>query len=234
MRYLFHQGLGNVARSIRFLVLGLCLIPGGGVAAQQEVVIVDFGQERDGVPREWELSETEGKADLALVMDGSGPVLRLRSKSTSFGFQKEVTIDLKQTPILQWEWKVTKLPKGGDFRRSAWDDQAAQLYVMFSPDIMQTEVIGYIWDSTAPKGTMAEPQFPPLYPFLCIRMVVVESGDAEKGKWITVTRNVLEDYKKLFGGNPDEISGIRIQINSQHTKSQAEAYWRYVKAKARP
>ncbi|MFQ5931751.1 MAG: DUF3047 domain-containing protein [Nitrospiraceae bacterium] len=234
MKHLLHESLGSVARSIRLLVLVLCLIPGGAVAAQQEVVIVDFGQARDGVPREWELSEKEGKADLALVMDGSSAVLRLRSKSTSFAIQKEVTIDLKQTPILQWEWKVTKLPKGGDFRKSAWDDQAAQLYVMFSPDILRTEVIAYLWDSTAPKGTMAEPHFPPVYPFLRIRTVVVESGDAEKGKWITVTRNVLEDYKKLFGGNPDGITGIRIQINSQHTKSQAEAYWRYVKAKARP
>ncbi len=64
--------------------------------------------------------------------------------------------------------------------------------------------------------------------------MVVRSGEEEKGEWITETRNVLEDYKKLFGSEPQKVKGIRIQINSQHTKSQAEAYWRSVRFKARP
>jgi hypothetical protein len=45
---------------------------------------------------------------------------------------------------------------------------------------------------------------------------------------------VVEDYKKLFGNEPEKVQGIRIQINSQNTKSQAESYWRYVKFTAVP
>jgi hypothetical protein len=232
MRYI--KSSGNPVRSLGLVILILCLTLGGVFAAQYEVVIVDFSQETAAVPPGWELKKRTGKADYALIEDGDGRVLRLRSRSSSFALQTEVEIDLTQTPILQWRWKVAELPQGADFRDSARDDQAAQLFVMFSLDVLRTEVIAYIWDSTAPKGTIAEPTFPPIYPVLRMRAVVVESGDANKGKWMTVTRNVAEDYKKLFGGDADRISGIRIQINSQHTKSRAEAYWGYVKMKATP
>lgn len=215
------------------VVLGLVCGPVNAAWAQ-EVVVVDFGKVNAPVPEGWELSESEGKADLALVNDGNGQVLRLESASSSFSLNTKVEIDLKQTPYLEWQWKVTEVPKGGDFRTDDTDDQAAQLYVVFKWGYLRKEVIGYIWDSTAPAGTMAEVPAPLFYPFLKINAVVVESGDAEMGKWVTVTRNVVEDYKKLFGGEAEKVQAIRIQINSQHTKSRAEAYWKSVIFRAHP
>ena len=214
-------------------LLALGLLPVTAVWAQ-EIVVVDFVQAKDTVPQGWELSEHEGKADLALVPDGVSQVLKLRTKLSSFSLNKDIEIDLKKTPYLEWRWKVTELPKRGDFRERATDDQAAQLYVVFYWGTFKKQAIAYIWDSTAPVGTMAKAPSPPLYPFLTINAVVVRSGEADKGKWITETRNVVEDYKKLFGSEPEKVVGIRIQINSQYTKSQAEAYWRSVKFKAHP
>ena len=209
------------------------LIPGWALGAQ-EVVIVDFGRAKRGIPPGWELAEKIGKAELDLVKDGTGRVLRLRSDASSFAIQKEVDIDLQQTPFIEWQWKVTAMPEHGDFRSLTTDDQAAQLYLIFSPDFMQNEVIAYIWDSNAPRGTIAEPSFPAVHPFMRIKVVVVESGDAHKGQWMTVTRNVVEDYTHLFGREPGKMTGVRIQINSQYTKSQSEAYWRYLKVKKSP
>ncbi len=94
------------------------------------------------------------------------------------------------------------------------------------------QVIAYIWDSTAPVGT-TEKISPPI-PFMAVHAVVVRSGDKKLGKWVTETRNVVEDYKKLFGSKVKEVQAIRIQINSQHTKSEAESYWRSVRFKAQP
>jgi hypothetical protein len=204
----------------------LCLVPGWGLGAQQ-VVVVDFSREKETVPRGWELSETEGKANLGLVSDTVGQVLRLRSESSSFAIQKAVEVDLRQTPILAWQWKVAELPKGGNFFASSTDDQAAQLVLAFS----WRRFITYIWDSTAPAGTMADAPSPPLR---SVKAVVVRSGEASKGTWITETRNVREDYKRLFGEEAEKVVGVRIQINSQHTKSQAESYWRSVTFKAAP
>jgi hypothetical protein len=132
--------------------------------------------------------------------------------------QGKVNVDVKRYPVLSWKWKVTQLPKGGDFRKSRTDDQAAQLFIAFT----ETKAIVYIWDTTAPQGLM-ESTSP--VPFMTVKVVVVRSGPDELGKWIAETRNVYEDYKKLYGDEPPVVKGMRFQINSQHTKTSAESYF---------
>lgn len=188
--------------------------------ASDRVVIADFssGVDAAGVPSGWKLKEKSGKADFAVVKDGAMNALRLRSAKTSFSIQKEVKVDVKQFPVLTWKWKVTDLPRGGNFRKSKTDDQAAQLFLAFS----KTRAIVYIWDSTAPQGLMEDASAPP---FMTIKAVVVRSGSSELGKWLTESRNVYEDYKKLFGAEPPAVSGVRLQINSQHTGTSAESFF---------
>jgi len=74
---------------------------------------------------------------------------------------------------------------------------------------------------------------PALYPFLNLHVIVVRSGEGERGNWITETRNVAEDYRRLFGADPDKVQGVMIQINSQHTESRAESYWKSIRFTAR-
>ncbi len=188
--------------------------------AEDRFVIADFssGVNSAGVPNGWQVKEKSGKADFAVVKDEGLSAVRLRSANTSFSLQKEVHVDLKQFPVLTWKWKVTKLPAGGDFRESDTDDQAAQLFLAFS----KTRAIVYIWDTTAPQGTMGKAAAPF---FMSIKAVVVRSGRTGTGSWITEKRNVYDDYRKLFGEEPGEVGGVRIQINSQHTGTSAESFF---------
>jgi hypothetical protein len=62
-------------------------------------------------------------------------------------------------------------------------------------------------------------------PFMTVKVVVVRSGPAELGRWIAETRNVYEDFKKFFGDEPPPVKGMRLQINSQHTRTSAESYF---------
>jgi hypothetical protein len=190
------------------------------VRAEDRVVIADFSSSigAPGLPAGWQLKEKSGKADFAVVKDGDIAAGRFRSANTSFSLQKEVNVDLKQFPLLTWKWKVTKLPAGGDFRKSKTDDQAAQLFVAFS----KTKAIVYIWDTTAPAGLMEDTS--PV-PFMTVKVVVMRSGPAELGKWITETRNVYDDYKKLYGSEPPAVNGVRLQSNSQHTGTSGEGYF---------
>lgn len=188
--------------------------------ADDRLVIADMsaGGDASGIPNGWQLKEKSGKADFAIIKDGDIHALKLKSADTSFSIQKEVDVDVRQYPVLTWKWKVTRLPAGGDFRRSKTDDQAAQLFLGFS----KTKAIVYIWDTTAPQGLMEDAPAPP---FMTIKAVVMRSGASETGRWIAETRNVYEDYKKLFGSEPPHIAGIRMQINSQHTETSAESYF---------
>jgi hypothetical protein len=188
--------------------------------AEDHMVIADFSSVLDaaGVPTGWQVKEKSGKADFAIVKDNGISAARFRSSNTSFSLQREVKVDLKQFPMLTWKWKATKLPAGGDFRKSKTDDQAAQLFVAFT----KTKSIVYIWDTSAPQGLM-ESTSP--VPFMTVKVIVVRSGPTEMGKWLSESRNVYEDYKKLYGSEPPPVSGIRLQINSQHTETSAESYF---------
>ena len=198
-----------------------------GMAWGQTTVLVDFSTVRETVPKGWELSVKTGEASLQLVQDDGKQALQMRSEQASFSLQKKVHIQLKESPFLVWQWKVTEIPKGGDFRHSSTDDQAAQLIVAFS----SSHFLAYIWDSTAPKGTLASAPAPP---FKKIFALVLQSGAQGLGTWISERRNLIDDYKRAFNEEPEVIEGVRIQINSQHTQSRAESYWHSIAVTAQP
>lgn len=201
-------------------LLAVALIFAAPAWAEDRVVIADFSSSVDaaGVPFGWQIKEKSGKSDFAVIREEGIFAARLRSADTSFSLQKEVHVDVKLFPMLTWKWKVTKLPEGGDFRQSSTDDQAAQLFLAFS----KTRAIVYIWDTTALQGTTGNAAAPF---FMSIKTVVVRSGRTGTGTWITETRNVYDDYHRLFGEEPTAVSGVRIQINSQHTGTSAESYF---------
>jgi len=212
-----------------YLWILLCSIWGSGasLAWGQSTVLVDFSFTRETVPKGWELSVNTGEAQLQLVQDEGKQALRMRSDQASFSLQKKNRIPLQASPYLVWDWKVTVLPRGGDFRRSSTDDQAAQLIVAFS----SSRFLSYIWDSTAPRGMIAAAPAPL---FKKIFAVVMQSKTQGLGTWIIERRNLLDDYKQAYGEEPEAIEGVRIQINSQHTQSQAEAYWHSIAVTAQP
>ena len=122
---------------------------------------------------------------------------------------------------------MAQLPPSGDFRRAATDDQAAQVLVAFG----DRRILSYIWDSTAPKGTVQNASF---IPFVHVFDVVCESGAADANRWIAENRNVAADYQRAYGKPAARVKGLRIQINSQHTGATAESYFGEVAFRSAP
>ena len=182
------------------------------------------------VPAGWKLDKKKGKPALEIKKENDQLFLYLKSAGdSSFGLQKEVKVDVKKYPVLCWRWKANKLPAGGDVRKSATDDQALQLYVAFKPTgfpaMTNTPVIGYIWDTEAPKGWSGRSSQTGGDK---LRYIVMRNRTDQTGNWYTERRNLYQDYKKLFGdvkgGEPQgKTTGVQIHINSQHTKSPAES-----------
>jgi hypothetical protein len=170
------------------------------------------------LPAEWQVKVNHGKPDVSVCNDGQEPCVRLKSVKSSFSLERGVDVDPAVTPFLAWDWKVTQLPPAGDFRRSATDDQAAQMMVAFA----DRRVLTYIWDSNAPKGTA---QSASSIPLVHIFAVVAQSGQAEANRWVRETHNIATDYERAFGKPAPRVKGLRLQINSQHTGSVAESYF---------
>ena len=54
--------------------------------------------------------------------------------------------------------------------------------------------------------------------------VVLRSGSGELGKWITERRNVVEDFRKIYGEAPDNPTVLSLGIDSDDTRSSAESF----------
>ena len=67
---------------------------------------------------------------------------------------------------------------------------------------MRSQIIGYIWDSTAPVGSIFKSKKSGT-----VTYVVVRSGPQDLGKWVTERRNVREDFKRIYGEEPEDPGG---------------------------
>jgi hypothetical protein len=178
-----------------------------------------------GIPDGWKGGQTWGspKYDFTVVDNDGHRVLHLVSPADSSTISKELRgkWSLKDTPILEWSWKVVTLPKGADSRSKHTDDQAAQVYVAWPrfPQAVRSRIIGYIWDTTAPAGLVVKSEKTGT-----VTYIVVRSGPAELGKWFTERRNVAEDFRKIYGEEPGNPGVISVAIDSDDTGSSAESF----------
>jgi len=206
----------------------LTMVVGPLPAADSPTVPVeDWSKQPDGktgIPDGWKGQNWGSpKYDFRIVTQSGRKAIQLKSANDSSTISKEVKVDVKTSPIVQWSWQVVTLPKGGDARKSATDDEAAQIYVTFPrfPSAVRSRIISYIWDTTAPVGSIFKSEKTGL-----VTYVVVRSGPADLGKWLTESRNVLEDYKKIYGEAPvEDVGAISIAIDSNDTNSTAESYF---------
>jgi len=213
----------------RFVVATLVLLLTAVAWAADVVTIEDWKAQKLGaksIPEGWLGGQTWGlpQHDFVIEENDGRRVLHLKSKIESSSVRKDIKgkVNLKETPILEWRWKAVTLPVNGDCRKKSTDDQAAQLYVVWPrfPEAVRSQIIGYIWDTTAPAGTIVKSEKTGT-----VTYVVVRSGPADLGKWLTERRNVAEDYRKIYGGQPDNPAVISLAIDSDDTSSAAESFF---------
>src|SRR5262245_15523780 len=190
-------------RPARVRLLGALVLFAVAAAAWAAEVVVENWKEQPvgfrGLPKGWK-EPTWGRPNYELfsISDVSGRSLHMKSRGDSSSIAKDITgtVNIKLTPILQWSWMMVELPRGGDSRRAATDDQAGQLYVVWRrfPELIRSRVIGYVWDSNAPAGEIVKSQKAGT-----VTYVIVRSGPSDVGRWVTEQRNVVEDFTKIYG-----------------------------------
>ena len=126
-------------------------------------------------------------------------------------------------------------------KTKAGDDYAARIYVLFDYDAgrlslidrlkmqlaqslhgaqIPTAALNYVWDNRYPVGTIQ----PNAYTDRA-RLVVVESGSANAGQWVTETRDVAQDFRAAFGEDPPDVIGIALATDTDNTGETATAWY---------
>ncbi|MDA0738616.1 MAG: DUF3047 domain-containing protein [Nitrospirae bacterium] len=229
------------------MLLGLIVITGpvhAGSDSMLEVGKFSAASPEGSFPDGWEplnFDKIPKHTSYQLVKDHETVVVKATSKQSSSGLTRKITINPKEFPVVQWRWKVDNILQAGDVTKKEGDDYPARLYITFEYDSRKvgffekarfelvklaygqyppTGAINYIWESHSPIGTIVPNPYTDY-----VQMIVIQSGTQRVGEWVIEERNVYEDYKKAFGEEPTNISGVAIMTDTDNTKESATAYF---------
>lgn len=212
--------------------------------APQEVTPFSTSLPGTTFPAPWRhqpLPKVDRENRFDLVDDGGRTVLRVRSEAAASTFAHPLAIDPAQKPRLSWRWKVSGPVQASDFTRKGGDDYAGRVYVLFDYPLdrlglgdriklslgrslfgaeLPTAAIAYVWGTAQP----AEASGPNPYTDR-VRMIVVESGAARAGQWVTIQRDIGADFRAAFGEAAPPITGIAISADTDNTGESVTAWF---------
>jgi len=238
----------HVVLILIFTLIFHLLVPSPMIDAQSGAVIevgkFSAAAVGDALPPGWKplaFKKIEKHTTYTLVKDDNTVVVKAIAEASASGLTREIKINPKEYPFVQWRWRVSNILKKGDVHRKEGDDYPARIYITFEYDPSKLSffekvkyetikllygqypplaAINYIWESKAPIGTMVPNPFTDR-----VMMFVVESGPSKLNQWVNEERNIFEDYKKAFGQEPPMISGIAIMTDTDNTGESATAYY---------
>jgi hypothetical protein len=213
---------GGVVEAARFSRLS----PGSAYLGGWE----EFDVLRGNVPTDYRLVERDGAV-----------VLQAESKEGGSGLFRKMRIDPRRHPIVEWRWRVPRDSgaggDGGPSRASppvrlslAFDGDAAKLDFNDRTQMRLAKALTanglpyasllYVWNNHDPVETLYTSPHTDR-----VRHVVVESGEQRLDQWVTVRRNLLEDYRRAFGEEPGDMVAVGIMTDYGDNGAPRRAFY---------
>jgi hypothetical protein len=195
-----------------------------------------------GLPAGWEpLTFPKIPAHTTYEWSASSSALHAVSAGAASGLIHRHQAPVADAPILRWRWKISGTIPNGDERSKKGDDYPARLYITFKYEPSRVSLgtrlkygavktlrgeypphnaIAYIWANKLAAGESAPSPYTDR-----VMMVAVRSGDSAAGEWRSEERDVLADYRRLFGSDPPPFAGIALMTDADNTGGRAEAWY---------
>ena len=196
-----------------------------------------------GLPAGWQVEGIRGRPKTAYqaVADGDRVVIQADAEKSTAALVHDTRFSPTEWPELRWEWKIRGHLAGTDITRKRGDDFPARVYISFDYDkrklplakrlqfgfaklIYGADVPGasicYVWDRNLRIDTI----LPSAYTDR-VRMIVVRSGDAGIGSWVSETRNIAADYRAAFGEEPPDVVAISIATDTDDSGDSTRSWF---------
>lgn len=149
-------------------------------------------------------------------------VLSAKAHGQASALYHETTVDLTQTPYLQWRWRVDRKLTITDAHQKDQDDYPARIYVVIKEGIFPWQIrsLNYVWASHQPN----EKFWSNPYTGRAV-MIPLRNGTDSLRQWVSEKVNLAEDYQRVFGRTITEIHGIAIMTDADNTGGEAHAYY---------
>jgi hypothetical protein len=198
----------------------------------------------DTLPKNWEVltfPNIERQTKYGLIRQQQQVVVQARSHAAASGLICRLRFNASEHAWLSWRWKIEHVVSKGDLRVKQGDDYAARIYVAFEFEPQQASLwermahavastsagrklpgtlLTYVWANRAPQGTIADNPYSDQ-----VKMIALQSGNAKAKQWIDETRNIAQDYRRVFGRRPPPAIGIAIMTDTDNTGQSATAYY---------
>jgi hypothetical protein len=222
------------------------LLAPASVPAQADGPGIAFSAAKPGeaLPAGWKnLPVVHGKAMTlySLVADGRTTVLEADASHSASALMHEGNIDLAQTPVVAWRWKAESPIEGADNREGAHEDSPARLVFFFDGDKRKLSfgdrasmqlaktlageelpyaTLMYIWSETAAPGSVIPNPHTDR-----VQMIVVSGKPGDAGKWQSLSRNIAQDYERVFHEKPGRITAYGLLTDTDNTGATARAWY---------
>ena len=171
-----------------------------------------------GLPSGWQGRGGSPAGIYRIEVDSDGNrYLAARSRGSDVQLGIAFTAKPTEFPIMSWRWRVWELPGKADERALKTMDSAAAVYAAFGSRLFP-RVLKYVWSTSAPAGaSFRHPSSDRVV------IIVVASGENDLGRWHAVSRNILDDYRSVFGTNPGNLITLGIKTDSDSTGTSSRA-----------
>ncbi|UCD55511.1 MAG: DUF3047 domain-containing protein [Candidatus Omnitrophota bacterium] len=210
------RNIRKISFNIFLLLLFFCIAAYSGVVCLKKFTFDDI----KGLDK-WKKMILSGEVKYSLIRHGKEGYVKALSEKSCSSLYYRIGFKLKDYSILKWKWKILQFPDISKARtEKERDDYAARVYVIFPfLTFSSSKFIEYIWAEDLPVGTIIDSPFGSN-----IKMIVVRKEMTPEGEWATETRNVYEDYIKVFGEKPRRnVGAIAIMCDADGTKTSAES-----------
>jgi hypothetical protein len=176
-----------------------------------------------------------------LTKEHNRVVLHAHSERASSGLIHPARIDVRKTPILHWQWKISHVLADADNQVVGKEDSPVRIVLAFDGDksrlapkdrrasALVKSVTGrdlpyaqlaYFWSPRLPVGTV----FPHPHSERT-QMVVATSGSEQAGRWVALSRNVAEDFRRAFGEEPGPLIEVGVLTDTDDTGASVDAWY---------
>lgn len=171
---------------------------------------------------EWMHRSFEGRTEYTLVTVDGRPAVRADSVRSASQIARTVHVDLRETPVVEFAWRVDRPLRPGAERQLDGHDFAARiyLYVEGAANGHEDLILNYVWSSGEPVGSSWGSPY-----YSGTRVVVATSGTDAHDGWVTVRRNVRDDLQSAFGVTLDMVESIAIMTDTDNSGQSVTAWY---------
>jgi hypothetical protein len=171
----------------------------------------------------WKEKQFNGKTQYSFYNDEKkGWVIQAQSEGSASALLSEISVNIGETPYLNWSWRVDALPEVKDEKTKEGDDYSARIYVIFKTGgwFWSTKALNYVWNSSHPIGEIWPNAFS-----ANTQMIALQSKSSPLGVWVAEKRNIQKDILDCFGVELTTIDAIAIMTDTDNSGSSAVAYY---------